>query len=158
MVALRPPPASFDATHAHISLLYVSFLAPRARCDIRSDLGLQCASQHPKRKNSAVCHCKRQCVSCPRPGHVAMVISPPSEQTLLPLRRVTACFGVLRVAFTECPSSRVPEVVIDVDYHQPKPAQPQSAIWTRNGPRERAGRERRYESDSIGKWTKVSKE
>ena len=50
--------------------------------------------------------------------------SPPSEQTKPPLCRATGCFLGLRVAFTECPSSRVPEVVIDVDDHQPKPAQP----------------------------------
>ena len=86
---------------------------------------------------------------------------PPSEQTKPPSCRATGCLLVLRVAFTECPSSRVPEVVIDVDYHQPKPAQPhprsvphtggaihRESIGTRNGPRERAGRERRYESDS----------
>ena len=127
VAALRPPPASFDATHANTSLLlYFRILCrERAASDIRSDLGSQCASQHPKRKKIArsatasggVCRANAL-------GARPRQFSPPSEQTKPPLCRATGYFLVLRVAFTEFPSSRVPEVVIDVDYHQPKPAQP----------------------------------
>ena len=124
VVALRPPPASFDAAHAHISLIYfVSCAASALRHKKRPRLAMRLSAPKAKKiarsatESGGVCRAHAL-------GARPWPFSPPSEQTKPPLCRATGCFLVLRVAFTECPSSRVPEVVIDVDYHQPKPAQP----------------------------------
>ena len=61
----------------------------------------------------------------PAPSDVHLC--PPPEQTKPPLCRATACFFVLRVAFTECLPSRVPKVVIDLNCHQLKRASQPSA-------------------------------
>ena len=124
VVAQRPPSASFDATHPLISLFHFHF-SRRERAATQAATSARNAPPAPKTKKEArsatasggVCraqaHSTRSWSFWPSPGQIK-----------LRLCRTTAWFWVLRVAFTECPSSRVPEVVIDVDYHQPKPAQP----------------------------------
>ena len=102
------------------------------------------------KKISARCHCKRRRVSCPGPGRAAVVILAfvrPNKTAFMSDKCLIFGFacGVHRV-----PVRRARPRSIDVDFHQPKPAQPHprsvphtgGAIERRRGAQRPAGARR----------------
>ena len=123
VAALRPPPASFDATHEHVSLFYFHF----SRRERAATQLVALARNGPllsthNEKISARCHCKRRRVSCPGPGRAADVILAfvrPNKTAFMSDKCLIFGFacGVHRV-----PVRRARPRSIDVEFDQPKPA------------------------------------
>ena len=120
--APRLPPASFDATHGHVSLFYFHFSRRERAATQLVALGRNGPlSTHNENKN-ARCHCKRRRVSCPGPGRAADVILAfvrPNKTAFMSDKCLIFGFtcGVHRV-----PVRRARPRSIDVEFDQPKPA------------------------------------
>ena len=130
VAALRPPPASFDATHGHVSLFNFSFSRRERAATQVVALARNGPISTQNEKKSARCHCERRRVSCPGPGRAAVVILAfvrPNKTAFMSDKCLIFGFacGVHRV-----PVRRARPRSIDVEFDQPKPAhyRPSSAL------------------------------
>ena len=130
VAALRPPPASFDATHGHVSLFNFSFSRRERAATQVVALARNGPISTQNEKISARCHCKRRRVSCLGPGRAAIVIlafGRPNKTAFVSDKCLIFGFacGVHRV-----PVRRARPRSIDVEFDQPKPAhyRPSSAL------------------------------
>ena len=122
MVAPRPPPASFDATHGHVSLLFFHYSRRERAATQLVALARNGPLSTHNEKISARCHCKRRRVSCPYPGRAAVVnlaFVRSNKNAFVSDKCLIFDFacGVHRV-----PVRRARPRSIDVEFDQPKPA------------------------------------
>ena len=162
VAAPRPPPASFDATHGHVSPFYFSFSRRERAATQVVALARNGPISTQNEKISARCHCERRRVSCPGPGRAAVVILafvPPNKTAFMSDKCLIFGFtcGVHRV--TGCPC--VARDLGRSTSNSTNPSQPTiapvppcirvvltSAVGARNGPRERPGRARSYDHET----------
>ena len=122
VAALRPHPASFDATHGHVSLFYFRFSRRERAATQVVALARNGPISTQNEKISARCHCERRRVSCPGPGRAADVILAfvrPNKTAFMSDKCLIFGFacGVHRV-----PVRRARPRSIDVELDRPKPA------------------------------------
>ena len=131
VVAPRPTPASFDATHPHGSLFYFHF-SSRERAATQVVVALALARNGPlstqNEKRSARCHCKRRRVSCPDPGRAAVVkfsFVRPNKTAFMPDvgQMPDFWFCCACVAFTDRVPVRRPSRATSVDRRRIRPTQ-----------------------------------
>ena len=119
--APRLPPASFDATHGHVSQFYFSF-SRRERAATQVVALARNGPRSTQNEKKKRCHCERRRVSCPGPGRAAVVILAfvrPNKTAFMSDKCLIFGFacGVHRV-----PVRRARPRSIDVEFDQPKPA------------------------------------
>ena len=124
VVASRPHPASFDATHPHASLIYFHF-SRRERAGTQGVVALEPRNGAISTQNGgggARCHCERRRVSGPGPRRATVVVLGfvrPNKTAFVSDKCLIFCFtcGVRRV-----PVRRAQPRSIDVEFDQPKRA------------------------------------